>query len=127
MKTLMKLTLVLAFLGTTFASAQDTPKKAELKIKTSAVCDMCKKTLEKTMAYEKGVLLYLGLNYGKGFDKLHWQYTKAIGIEANPDLYAMLQKRYRYNKHIQLVVITKEAFRRLDPEEVKSIRAALTK
>ena len=52
---------------------------------------------------KKGVLLYLGLNYGKGFDKLHWQYTKAIGIEANPDLYAMLQKRYRYNKHIQLV------------------------
>lgn len=25
------------------------------KIKTSAVCDMCKETLEKTMAYEKGV------------------------------------------------------------------------
>ena len=26
-----------------------------IKIKTSAVCDMCKTTLEKTMAYEKGV------------------------------------------------------------------------
>ncbi|QCR25031.1 MerP protein [Pontibacter sp. SGAir0037] len=26
-----------------------------VKIKTSAVCDMCKKTLEKAMAYEKGV------------------------------------------------------------------------
>lgn len=25
------------------------------KIKTSAVCDMCKETLEKAMAYEKGV------------------------------------------------------------------------
>lgn len=27
----------------------------EVKIKTSAVCDMCKETLEKAMAYEKGV------------------------------------------------------------------------
>ena len=26
-----------------------------LQIKTSAVCDMCKETLEKVMAYEKGV------------------------------------------------------------------------
>jgi cation transport ATPase len=26
-----------------------------LQIKTSAVCEMCKETLEKTMAYEKGV------------------------------------------------------------------------
>jgi periplasmic mercuric ion binding protein len=28
---------------------------AVAKIKTSAVCDMCKETLEKAMAYEKGV------------------------------------------------------------------------
>ena len=34
------------------AKAQDV---AELKIKTSAVCDMCKETLEKYMAFEKGV------------------------------------------------------------------------
>ena len=34
--------------------AQD--KKTEtVKIKTSAVCDMCKATIEKGMAYEKGV------------------------------------------------------------------------
>lgn len=26
-----------------------------IRIKTSAVCDMCKETLEKAMAYEKGV------------------------------------------------------------------------
>ena len=36
------------------AQAQD--KKTEtVKIKTSAVCDMCKATIEKGMAYEKGV------------------------------------------------------------------------
>lgn len=28
---------------------------AELKVKTSAVCDMCKETMEKHMAFEKGV------------------------------------------------------------------------
>jgi periplasmic mercuric ion binding protein len=37
---------------------QKTPTKDEFKtitIKTSAMCDMCKETLEKAMAYEKGV------------------------------------------------------------------------
>lgn len=34
------------------AKAQDV---AELKVKTSAVCDMCKETMEKHMAFEKGV------------------------------------------------------------------------
>ena len=29
--------------------------KAEIKIKTSAECEMCKNTLEKTMSFEKGV------------------------------------------------------------------------
>src|SRR5688572_8968684 len=30
-------------------------KKAEIKIKTSAECEMCKATIEKVMAYTKGV------------------------------------------------------------------------
>lgn len=41
------------------ASAQQTDSSKDemktIKIKTSAVCDMCKETLEKAMAYEKGV------------------------------------------------------------------------
>src|SRR5688572_21429049 len=37
-------------------NAQAQGKKTEtVKIKTSSVCDMCKKTIEKSMAYEKGV------------------------------------------------------------------------
>lgn len=36
------------------AKAQDATT-AELKVKTSAVCDMCKETMEKHMAFEKGV------------------------------------------------------------------------
>src|SRR3954468_587121 len=28
---------------------------AEIKIKTSAICDMCKETIEKNLAFEKGV------------------------------------------------------------------------
>jgi cation transport ATPase len=31
------------------------PKLSFVKIKTSAVCDMCKETIEKAMAFEKGV------------------------------------------------------------------------
>lgn len=33
-----------------------TPKTAELEIKTSAQCSMCKETIEKAMAFEKGVV-----------------------------------------------------------------------
>jgi periplasmic mercuric ion binding protein len=36
------------------AKAQD-DKLKEVKIKTSAVCDMCKTAIEKDMAFEKGV------------------------------------------------------------------------
>ncbi|WP_299820947.1 heavy-metal-associated domain-containing protein [uncultured Pontibacter sp.] len=38
------------------ANAQTQPKNEQtLEVKTSAVCGMCKKSLEKAMAYEKGV------------------------------------------------------------------------
>lgn len=36
-----------------FVNAQS--KDAEVKIKTSAVCKMCKKTIETALSYEKGV------------------------------------------------------------------------
>jgi len=36
------------------AKAQDATS-AELKVKTSAVCNMCKGTIEEAMSYEKGV------------------------------------------------------------------------
>jgi len=52
----MKKVFVIFVLGlcvTSFASAQS--KEAEVKIKTSAVCKMCKKTIEKALMYEKGV------------------------------------------------------------------------
>jgi FkbM family methyltransferase len=52
---------------------------------------------------KREVLVYLGLNYGKGFDKLHWKYKLAIGVEANPELFEKLKLRYINKKHIQLV------------------------
>lgn len=62
MKLLRALPL-LVFLGFTAvqASAQTSPaaaaktSPATVKFKTSAVCDMCKTRLEKSMAFEKGV------------------------------------------------------------------------
>lgn len=39
----------------TFLHAQDKKKVAELDIRTSTVCDMCVKTIEENMIYEKGV------------------------------------------------------------------------
>ncbi|WP_299754465.1 heavy-metal-associated domain-containing protein [uncultured Pontibacter sp.] len=48
--------MVLALVSmATNAQAQQKGNTETVKIKTSAVCNMCKKTLEKAMAYEKGV------------------------------------------------------------------------
>ena len=62
MKTLSSFLLALAmFFSVSAAQAQEVAKaKArggteQVQFKTSAVCDMCKARLEKSMAYEKGV------------------------------------------------------------------------
>lgn len=57
MKSLKAILLVFSialFALNTQAQTQN-PNQKTVKIKTSAVCDMCKTTLEKAMAYEKGV------------------------------------------------------------------------
>ncbi len=38
-----------------FSAKAQNAKKAELKVKTSAVCEMCKTTIEKELAFAKGV------------------------------------------------------------------------
>ena len=52
-KNITAIVLISMLLATT-AFAQK--KTAELKIKTSAVCEMCKSRIETAMAYEKGVI-----------------------------------------------------------------------
>ena len=58
MKTLKKNVLsgiaAILILFVTSAKAQDATI-AELKVKTSAVCKMCKGTVEEAMSYEKGI------------------------------------------------------------------------
>ena len=58
MKTLRKNLLLgvaaILILFVTSAKAQDTTI-VELKIKTSAICKTCKKTIEEALAFEKGV------------------------------------------------------------------------
>jgi mercuric ion binding protein len=53
---IITLSLISLSLGT-WAQQKDSSKDGiqTIQIKTSAVCDMCKETLEKAMAYEKGV------------------------------------------------------------------------
>ncbi|RDC62232.1 heavy-metal-associated domain-containing protein [Adhaeribacter pallidiroseus] len=57
MKTLKSIAPAFLFMCFSLAGlAQDKGKSTEeIKIKTSSVCNMCKKTIEKSMAYEKGV------------------------------------------------------------------------
>jgi len=49
-KIIFSLIMLVAFIKT---NAQE--KIAEIKIKTSATCDLCKETIEKYVAFEKGV------------------------------------------------------------------------
>jgi len=44
------------FVSISFAFAQKNTSPAEIKIKTSAVCGMCKSKIEKDLSYEKGVV-----------------------------------------------------------------------
>lgn len=48
---LFALTLLIGF----SANAQDKKKVEEVQIKTSAVCEMCEKTIEDALLYTKGV------------------------------------------------------------------------
>jgi periplasmic mercuric ion binding protein len=51
-----KLIVFICFVAIAFTSVAQEKKKTEtIQIKTSSVCGMCKMTLEKAMAYEKGV------------------------------------------------------------------------
>jgi|SRR6476469_8858707 len=47
--------LLLFFSVSVAVQAQSKPGTEQVKLKTSAVCDMCKARLEKSLAFEKGV------------------------------------------------------------------------
>jgi len=49
-----KLSIFFLFLTLAF-QLQGQPESAEVKIKTSAICETCKKTIEHGMSFEKGV------------------------------------------------------------------------
>lgn len=56
MKNLIKATLLtMALIVSSAVFSQKANKTETISIKTSSQCDMCKLTLEKAMAYEKGV------------------------------------------------------------------------
>ncbi|MEP7269579.1 MAG: FkbM family methyltransferase [Saprospiraceae bacterium] len=59
-------------------------------------------SIQYSFKKKKGILVYLGMNYGKSFDKLYWQYEKAIGIEANPELAQYLKHKYRNAKNVEI-------------------------
>jgi len=58
-KNILKITAILfsMLMLVNFTNAQDkkADKYSEIKIKTSSQCGMCKETIEKAMAFEKGV------------------------------------------------------------------------
>jgi len=56
MKTLKTISTSLLIMIVMMVSAEKAnAQTAEIKIKTSATCDMCKETIEKNLAFEKGI------------------------------------------------------------------------
>ena len=55
MKTLNIFFFISVFFLISDSYAQSKSKNKEITIKTSVVCNMCKNTMEKALAYEKGV------------------------------------------------------------------------
>ena len=53
-KTILALIILIMMFVTNPAKAQHAGME-EIKIKTSATCDMCKETIEKSLAFEKGI------------------------------------------------------------------------
>lgn len=54
-KSILFVNIILLFVLSAANLKAQNATTAELKIKTSSVCDMCKETIEKNMAFEKGV------------------------------------------------------------------------
>ena len=50
----------------------------------------------------KGTLVYVGLNKGDAFGSLYYKFNKAIGYEANPELYKNLLRKFKGKKNIKL-------------------------
>ena len=95
--------VIFSFLQLLSFSAQ-TKELTEVKIKTSAVCDMCKTTLEKAMAYEKGVkqssldveLAILTVAYNP--NKTNAEKIKKAITEAGYDADELVANTRAYNK-----------------------------
>jgi copper chaperone CopZ len=52
----VKLIMAVVFAALMFTGVKaQTPKSVEIEIKVSSQCSMCKETIEKTLAFEKGV------------------------------------------------------------------------
>ncbi|WP_448530427.1 heavy-metal-associated domain-containing protein [Raineya sp.] len=70
-----------------FAFAQETADLQEVQIKTSAVCGMCKKKIEKDLSYEKGVVS-ADLNVE----------TKIVTVKYNPKKTSVAKIKKAINK-----------------------------
>lgn len=58
--------------------------------------------LWRIFGLQRGVLVYVGLNRGDSFNKLFYRYSRAIGIEANPELMPELRRRFKKYKNVEL-------------------------
>lgn len=51
---------------------------------------------------KKGVLVYVGLHKGRGFDRKFYKHEISFGFEANPELFKVLQEKYSKYKNVYI-------------------------
>jgi FkbM family methyltransferase len=59
-------------------------------------------TIQSIFAKKEGTLVYVGLHRGRGFNAIFRKYETCYGFEANPDLCAMLQKKFRKHSNVYI-------------------------
>jgi FkbM family methyltransferase len=59
-------------------------------------------TIQSIFAKRKGTLVYIGLHKGYGFNAAFRKYETCYGFEANPDLYAKLEKQFKKHSNVHL-------------------------
>jgi FkbM family methyltransferase len=62
---------------------------------------------------KKDTLVYLGMNKGMGFDQIFRDYKVCYGFEADPELFQVLDKKYKKYKNVTIinaVVTEKDGF-----------------
>ena len=78
-------------------------KKISTRIRNGIKSKLVLPFMHNFFKKEYGTLIYLGLHKGDGFNTLIASHKVCFGFEANPELYKLLLKKYRFYNNIHII------------------------